>query len=180
MSRVGKNPVPLPDGVDVKTGDNSITVKGPKGQLQWDIPRGIEVSLQDRTIVVRRSSDTKAMKALHGTTRKIIANMVKGVSEGYQKVLEIVGIGYRAQVQGQKITFTLGYSKPVEFMLPDGITAEVDKKQTQLTLRGIDKQLLGQVAADIRSLRPPDPYKGKGIRYADEVIRLKPGKAGKK
>jgi len=180
MSRIGKNPVLLPEGVDVRVEGGSVSVKGPKGLLSSDIPQGIRVSVQDKKVLVERLSDVKAVRALHGTTRSIIANMVKGVSEGYQRVLEIVGIGYRAQVQGNKILFTLGYSKPVEFILPEGITAEVDKKQTQLTLRGIDKQLIGQVAADIRSLRPPDPYKGKGIRYANEQIRLKPGKAGKK
>jgi len=180
MSRIGKNPVILPDGVNVNIQGASITVKGSKGELRWDIPQGIKVSVQDKKIVIERSSDIKAIKALHGTTRNIIADMVKGVSEGYQRVLEIVGVGYRAQVQGSKIIFTLGYSKPVEFTLPQGITAEVDRRQTQLTLKGINKQLIGQVASDIRSLRPPDPYKGKGIRYADEHIKLKPGKAGKK
>ncbi len=180
MSRIGKNPINLPESVDVKTQGDSVTVKGPKGELKWDIPQGIKVSVQDKTVVVERSSDIKKIKALHGTTRNIISDMVRGVSEGYQKVLEITGVGYRAQVQGSKIIFTIGYSRPIEFNLPEGISAEVDKRQTQLTLKGINKQLIGQVAADIRSLRPPDPYKGKGIRYTDEYIRLKPGKAGKK
>lgn len=180
MSRVGKNPVTLPDNVEVRTQGSFISVKGPKGELKWDMPDGIKVSVQDKSIVVKRLSDVKGVRALHGTARSIIADMVRGVSEGYQRVLEIVGIGYRAQVQGNKIVFALGYSRPVEFTLPQGITAEVDRRQTQLTLRGIDKQLIGQVAANIRSLRPPDPYKGKGIRYAGEQIRLKPGKAGKK
>ncbi len=126
-----------------------------------------------------RPSDAKPHRALHGTVRSIIANMVSGTNEGYKRVLEINGVGYRAQVQGQKVNFTLGYSHPVEFSLPQGITAQVDKKQTLLTLEGIDKQLIGQVAANIRSLRPPNVYKGKGIKYAEERIKLKVGKAGK-
>jgi len=180
MSRVGKNPVSLPEGVEVKIQGNLITVKGPKGELKWSFPPQLRVSLQDRKVIVERPSDARQMRALHGTTRSIIANMVTGVSSGYQKVLEIIGVGYRAQVQGNKIVFSLGYSHPVEFLLPEGITAQVDSKQTQLTIRGIDKQLVGQVAANIRALRPPDIYKGKGIRYAGEQIKLKPGKAGKK
>jgi len=179
MSRVGKNPINIPDGVDVKIQDNLITVKGPKGELRWTFPAGIKVSMENKSIVVERPSDTKQFKSLHGTTRSIIANMVTGTSVGYKKVLEINGIGYRAQVQGKKITFTLGYSHPVEFDLPEGISVQVDKKQTQLTIEGIDKQLVGQVAANIRALRPPDIYKGKGIRYAGEVLKLKVGKAGK-
>ena len=179
MSRVGKHPINIPDGVDVKIQKNHISVKGPKGQLEWDHPHGIKVSLQEKQIVVERPSDAKQYRALHGTTRNIIANMVTGTSTGYQRVLEINGVGYRAQVQGQKISFSLGYSHPVEYSLPDGISAEVDKKQTILTLQGIDKQLIGQVAANIRSLRKPNVYKGKGIKYAEERIKMKVGKAGK-
>jgi large subunit ribosomal protein L6 len=180
MSRVGKNPVKLPDGVEVKIQGNLISIKGPKGELKWDFPSELKVSLQDKSIVVERPSNSRHLRALHGTTRSIIANMVTGVNEGYQKVLEITGVGYKAQVQGKKIVFSLGYSHPVEFLLPEGISAQVDTKQTQLTLKGIDKQLVGQVAANIRALRPPDVYKGKGIRYTGERIKLKPGKAGKK
>jgi large subunit ribosomal protein L6 len=179
MSRVGKNPINIPSGVDVKLQGNLITVKGPKGELKWNFSSGMKVDVQDKNIVVERPSDTKQFRALHGTTRSIIANMVNGISTGYEKVLEINGVGYRAQVQGQKINFILGYSHPIEFQLPEGITAEVDKKQVLLTLRGIDKHLIGQVAANIRSLRPPNVYKGKGIRFAGEVIKLKVGKAGK-
>ena len=179
MSRVGKNPINIPSGVDVKLQGNLITVKGPKGELKWNFSSGMRVDVQDKNIVVERPSDTKQFRALHGTTRSIIANMVNGISTGYEKVLEINGVGYRAQVQGQKINFILGYSHPIEFQLPEGITAEVDKKQVLLTLRGIDKHLIGQVAANIRSLRPPNVYKGKGIRFAGEVIKLKVGKAGK-
>lgn len=180
MSRVGKNPISIPGGVDVKIQGRSIAVKGPKGEIRWEFPSDMKVSLRDdKTLVVERPADTKQLKALHGTTRSIIANMVTGVSRGYQKVLEITGIGYRVQVQGKKLLFTLGYSHPVEFTLPEGISAQVDSRQTQLTISGVNKQLVGQVAANIRALRPPDAYKGKGIRYADEQIKLKPGKAGK-
>jgi large subunit ribosomal protein L6 len=180
MSRVGKNPIQIPTGVDVKLQGNIVSVKGPKGELRWNIPSGISVSMQDKSITVKRPSDAKQDKALHGTVRNIIANMVTGTSAGYQRVLDISGVGYRAQVQGKKIVFTLGYSHPVEFQLPEGINAEVDKKQTQITLQGIDKQVMGQVAANIRGLRAPDIYKGKGVRYANEYIKLKVGKAGKK
>jgi large subunit ribosomal protein L6 len=179
MSRVGKEPINIPEGVDIKLQGSQITVKGPKGELKCDIHASMKVSMQDKTVVVERPTDSKLHRSLHGTSRSIIANMVAGTSAGYEKVLEISGVGYRAQLQGQKITFTLGYSHPIDFQLPNGITAEVDKKQTQLILRGIDKQLIGQVAANIRSLRPPDAYKGKGIRYSDERIKLKVGKAGK-
>lgn len=180
MSRVGRNPIQIPTGVDVKWQGNIVSVKGPKGELRWNMPSGISLSIQDKSIKVERPSDTKQDKALHGTVRNIIANMVTGTSTGYQRVLDISGVGYRAQVQGKKIVFTLGYSHPVEFQLPDGISAEVDKKQTQITIQGIDKQVIGQVAANIRGLRAPDIYKGKGVRYANEFIKLKVGKAGKK
>ncbi|MBI5057675.1 MAG: 50S ribosomal protein L6 [Nitrospirae bacterium] len=180
MSRVGRNPIQLPKGVNVKVDGSLVSVKGPKGELKWNFPEGLKVSVQDATLLVERSSETKQFKSLHGTARNIIANMVAGSSAGYQRILDITGVGYRAQVQGKKVVFTLGYSHPVEFNLPDGISAEVDKKQTQLTLQGIDKQLLGQVAANIRALRLPDIYKGKGVRYSNETIKLKVGKAGKK
>lgn len=179
MSRVGKVPVDIPDGVDVKIQKSLVTVKGPKGELKWNYPAGIKVSVQDKTVIVERPADTKQLRSLHGTTRSLIANMVTGTNTGYKREMSIIGVGYRAQVQGQKITFTLGYSHPIVFNLPEGITVQIDKKQTQLTLEGTDKYLVGQVAANIRSLRPPNIYKGKGIRYADEVIKLKVGKAGK-
>jgi large subunit ribosomal protein L6 len=180
MSRIGKKPINLPKGVDIKLDGNMIVVKGSKGELKWAFPDEMKVSVNDGNLVVERPSNTKQLKALHGMTRNIISNMITGVSEGYQKVLEISGVGFRAQVQGRKLLLTLGYSYPVEFLLPEGITAEVDSKQTQITLRGIDKQLIGQIAANIKALRPPDAYKGKGIRYAGETIKLKAGKAGKK
>lgn len=180
MSRIGKKPIEIPSGVEVKVDQENITVKGPKGSLSWKCPEGISVSVADGKIMVSRRGDTKNEKALHGLSRSLIANMVTGVSKGYEKVLEIHGIGYRAQVQGNRLLLTLGYSHPVEYQLPEGISATVDPKQTTITIAGIDKHLLGQVAANIRALRPPDPYKGKGIRYAGERLRLKVGKAGKK
>ena len=176
MSRIGKKPISLPKGVDVKVNNNIITVKGSKGELKWDFASDVKVSIQNGELVIERPSDTKRLTALHGLTRSIIWNMVVGVSEGYQKVLEISGVGYKAQVQGKKLVLTLGYSHPVEFLLPDGVTAEVGAKQMQIILKGVDKQLIGQVAANIRALRPPDAYKGKGIRYAGETVKLKVGK----
>ncbi len=180
MSRVGKSPIQIPVGVDVKIQGTLVSVKGPKGELRWNIPAGVGLSMKDKVLLVTRDDESKQLKALHGTARNIIANMVTGTSSGYSKVLDITGVGYRAQVQGKKIVFTLGYSHPVEFHLPEGIKAEVDKKQTQITLQGFDKHLLGQVAANIRGLKTPDIYKGKGIRYTNEFIKLKVGKAGKK
>lgn len=179
MSRVGKNPIDVPEGVDVKLQGNLLTVKGPKGELKWNFREEMKVSLKDKVVTVERTSESKLNRSLHGTTRSIIANMITGASSGYKRYLEISGVGYRAQVQGQKIILTLGYSHPVEFNLPDGITAEVDKKQTNLTLHGIDKHLIGQVAANIRMLRKPNAYKGKGIKYAEERLKLKVGKSGK-
>ncbi len=180
MSRIGQKPINIPKGVDVKINGYAITVKGSKGELKWNFPADLKVTVQDGSLIVERPSDTIKLKALHGLTRNIISNMVEGVSNGYQKVLEISGVGYKAQVQGRKMVLAIGYSYPVEFQLPEGITAEVDSKQIQITLKGIDKQLIGQVAADIRALRPPDAYKRKGIRHAGEKIKLKAGKAGKK
>lgn len=180
MSRIGKQPIDIPAGVDIKLADNNIKVKGPKGELGWRVPSETKVSIKDNKIIVERTSDIKAVKALHGLTRRLIANMVQGVTAGYQKVLDITGIGYRAQVQGKKLTLTLGYSHPVEFNLPDDISATIDQKQTQITLAGIDKQKVGQVAANLRALRSPDAYKGKGVRYSGERLKLKAGKAGKK
>lgn len=180
MSRIGKKTIEVPHGVDIKLEGNTIMVKGPNGELTWSCPGTIGVSLDDKRLQVKRNGDSKAEKSLHGLARSIIANMVYGVSKGYERVLEITGVGYRAQVQGDKIMMTLGYSHPVEFQLPQGISAAVDQKQTTITLKGIDKQKLGQTAADIRALRVPDIYKGKGIRYSGERLKLKVGKAGKK
>jgi large subunit ribosomal protein L6 len=180
MSRIGKKPVVIPEKVIVDIKGGIINIKGPKGELSWNYPERVKVSVNDGIISVERSGDTKPDRAIHGLVRSIIFNMVAGVSDGYRKVLDIVGVGYRAQVSGDKIVLSLGYSHPVEFLLPDGITASVDQKQTQITLAGIDKQQIGQVAASLKSLRLPDAYKGKGIRFAGERLKLKVGKAGKK
>jgi len=180
MSRIGKKPVDIPSGVDVKLLESTIQVKGPKGELSWSFPQGTSVSVRDNKVLVERADDLKKTRALHGLTRSLIANMVQGVTQGYQRVLDITGVGYRAQVQGNKITFSLGYSHPVEFNLPQGISAAIDPKQTQITLTGVDKQKIGQIAANLRSLRSPDAYKGKGVRYSGERLKLKVGKTGKK
>ena len=180
MSRIGKKPVAIPDKVSVETKGRTIHVKGPKGELSWDWPDKMKVSVNDGIVSVERSGDTKNERALHGLTRSLIFNMVFGVSQGYQKVLDITGVGYKAQAAGDKIVLTLGYSHPIEFQLPEGIKASVDPKQIQITLTGIDRQKIGQVAASLRTLRPPDAYKGKGIRFAGERLKLKVGKAGKK
>lgn len=180
MSRIGKKPVEIPSGVDIKLLDSTIKVKGPKGELQWSFPSGTMVSVKDKEIVVGRADDQKKNRALHGLTRSLIANMVLGVTQGYQRVLDIVGVGYRAQVQGRKIVLSLGYSHAVEYHLPEGINAAMDQKQTQITLTGVDKQKIGQVAANLRALRSPDAYKGKGLRYSGQRLKLKVGKTGKK
>ena len=180
MSRIGKKPIDIPAGVDVKLLGNLIKVKGPKGELQWSLPDGAKAFLAENKILVARENDLKKNRALHGLSRNLVANMVTGVTTGYQRVLEIVGVGYRAQVQGSKIIVALGYSHPIEFNLPDGITAAVDQKQTQITLTGIDKQKIGQIAANLKTLRKTDIYKGKGIRYAGQRLKLKVGKTGKK
>lgn len=180
MSRIGKKPVDIPGGVDVKLQESTIKVKGPKGELAWSFPVGTKVAVEGNKIMVARDDDGKKTRALHGLTRSLIANMVHGVTQGYQRVLDIVGVGYRAQVQGGRVMITLGYSHGIEFHLPEGISAAIDQKQTQLTLSGIDKQKLGQVASDLRALRSPDIYKGKGVRYSGERLKLKVGKTGKK
>lgn len=180
MSRIGKKPIAIPKDVSVSLEERTIKVKGPKGELSWEYSDKMNVSVDGGTIVVEKTSDSKVEKALHGLTRSIIFNMITGVSQGYQKVLEIVGVGYKAQVTGNKLLFTLGYSHPIEVQLPDTMKASVDAKQTQITLTGIDKHQLGQLAANLKALRPPDAYKGKGVRYSGERLKLKVGKAGKK
>jgi large subunit ribosomal protein L6 len=174
MSRVGKKPIPLPKGVKVSIGEQ-LQVEGPKGKLTVPIPKGVKVEQSDGSLLVTRDGDENA--ALHGLTRALASNAVNGVSAGFTRELDIVGIGYRADVKGRIATFTLGYSHPIEMYLPDGIDLKVDK-QTHLILTGHDRQLLGQVAANIRALRPPDPYKNKGVRYTGEVLRKKVGKTG--
>lgn len=175
MSRIGKQPITVPQGVKVDVKGSAVTVEGPKGKLAHTVPAGVAVTLASGTVTVARSSDHRTVRALHGLTRALISNMVHGVKDGFERKLDIVGIGYRAQLQGRNLQLALGYSHPVIFPLPDGIQAEVDR-QVAITLRGADKALLGQVAAQIRALRKPDPYKGKGIKYAEEQIRRKVGK----
>jgi large subunit ribosomal protein L6 len=174
MSRIGKKPIPLPGGVKVEIGEQ-LEITGPKGKLQVPIPEGISIEKIDGRLEIRRASDDHA--ALHGLTRALAANAVQGVSAGFTRELDIVGIGYRADVKGKVATFSLGYSHPIEFLLPNGVDMKIDK-QTHLILTGYDRQLLGQVAANIRALRKPDPYKNKGIRYTGEVLRKKVGKTG--
>ena len=174
MSRVGKKPIPLPKGVKISVGDQ-LQVEGPKGKLTVPIPQGISIEQADGTLHIKRESDQQA--ALHGLTRALAANAVQGVSTGFVRELDIVGIGYRADIKGRIAIFTLGYSHPIELMLPDGVDLKIDK-QTHLILSSFDRQLLGQVAANIRSLRKPDPYKNKGVRYTGEVLRKKVGKTG--
>jgi large subunit ribosomal protein L6 len=179
MSRIGKKPIAIPKGVQVAVTGDRVEVQGPKGKLGLTVHALCSVAVSDGHIVVHRAGDHRTAKALHGLTRALVANMVRGVTEGFERKLEIVGIGYRAQLAGRAFTFSLGYSHPIVFPLPEGVQAELDK-QTLITLRGVDKYLVGQTAAQIRALRPPDSYKGKGVRYSDEVVRKKVGKTGAK
>ena len=179
MSRIGKLPVAIPAGVEVKVEDgNVITVKGPKGTLTRKLVEEMNVKVEGSEVIVTRPNDLKRNKSLHGLTRTLIFNMVEGVTNGYSKVLEINGVGYRAAKSGNKLTLTLGYSHPVEMVDPEGITTTVDGNK--ITVAGIDKEKVGQFAAEIRTKRPPEPYKGKGIKYETETIRRKVGKTGKK
>lgn len=180
MSRIGKKPIAIPSGVDIKIDGRKVTVKGPKGSMSYEHPELVSVQMAEGVLNVQRANDTKQARAFHGLSRSLISNMVTGVSAGYQRVMELVGVGLRATAVPGKLNMALGFSHPVEFALPDGITAEVDKKQTTITLNGYDKQVLGQTVADLRKLRPPDAYKGKGIRNAGEKIKLKAGKSSKK
>ncbi len=180
MSRIGRLPVEIPAGVEVTVAENNVvTVKGPKGTLEQSLPTEMDIKVENNQVVVARPNDLKKMKSLHGLTRTLIANMVTGVTKGYEKVLEINGVGYRAQKQGKKLILSLGYSHPVEMEDPEGLESVLDG-QNKITIKGIDKQKVGQYAAEIREKRKPEPYKGKGIKYADEVIRRKVGKTGKK
>jgi len=178
MSRIGKRPIPLPPEVKVEQKEGILTVSGPKGKVQKQVHSDISVSLNERMLAIAVREENKASSALHGLYRALIANMVTGVSKGFERSLEIVGVGYRAELAGRVATFHLGYSHPVKYELPEGVEAKIDK--TKITLRGIDKELLGRTAAKIRGFRKPEPYKGKGIKYAEEVIRRKAGKAGAK
>jgi len=177
MSRIGKSPVELPSGVEVKVNGQVVDVKGPKGSLSIRANDGISVSVDDGVVNVDRANDERSTRALHGLTRSLINNMVIGVSEGYSKELTAVGVGYRAALKGKQLELQVGFSHPVNIDAPDGITFEVPEP-TKIIVAGIDKQMVGQVAANIRAVRPPEPYKGKGIRYVDEHVRRKAGKAG--
>ena len=175
MSRIGRKPIPIPDGVKVSVDGNVVRAEGPKGKLTQPLSTGMTAKVDGKILTIARGDDSRTQRALHGLCRSLVANMVQGVKDGYEKRLEIVGIGYRAQMQGKNIQLALGYSHPVIFPLPEGITAEIEK-QVAVTLKGADKALLGETAAKLRALRKPDPYKGKGIKYADEFIRRKVGK----
>ena len=178
MSRIGKSPINVPSGVDVSVNDRTITVKGPKGTLSRVIPGEIVVRQEDSTLIVERPDDERQNRALHGLTRSLVNNMVVGVTDGYRKPLEITGVGYRAALVGRKLQLNLGYSHPIEIDPPAGISFEVENP-TKLAVIGIDKELVGEIAARVRATRKPEPYKGKGVRYAGEKIRRKAGKAGK-
>ena len=178
MSRVGKRPIPVPKEVDVIISGNEITVKGPKGELKRSLHHDMVIELADDVLKVSRPTDSKIHRSFHGLTRSLLANMVQGVSEGFQKNLEIVGVGYRVQAADGKLILQMGYSRPVEFVAPPGIVLNAEGTN-KITVSGIDKELVGKVTAQIRAVRPPDSYKGKGIRYAGEQVRLKAGKSGK-
>ena len=178
MSRIGKLPIPIAKGVELNVQGSTVRVKGPKGELVRDFPQEMSFDVGDDKVTVVRANDEKHVRALHGLSRSLLSNMVTGVSEGYTKTLELQGVGYRVQQAGQNVTLSVGYSHPVEVKPPDGIQLEVDGT-TRLHVRGIDKELVGQIAANIRKVRKPEPYKGKGIRYLGERVRRKAGKAGK-
>lgn len=185
MSRVGKNPVKLPEKVEVSfsespLGEQIVTIKGPKGELQTTLRKEVFVKKEDGAILVERKDDEKLSKSLHGTTRSLLSNMVCGVTEGFTRKLNIVGVGYRAQLQGNKLVLQVGYSHQVEIVPPEHTKIEIDKTQTNLTITGIDKKVVGDLASYIRSIRRPEPYKGKGIKYSDEIIRRKAGKSAAK
>ncbi|AIY04020.1 50S ribosomal protein L6 [Planococcus sp. PAMC 21323] len=179
MSRVGKKPIEVPADVTITLGDkNAVTVKGPKGELTREFHKDITIALEDNVLTLTRPSDSKDHRTNHGTTRALLANMVTGVSKGFERTLELVGVGYRAQLQGEKLVLNVGYSHPVEFTPENGVTVEVPAN-TKVIVKGIDKERVGALASNIRQVRPPEPYKGKGIRYEGEVVRRKEGKTGK-
>ena len=180
MSRVGKKEIPLPKGVEVRKDGEAIVVKGPKGSLKTALVPGISVNIENNVVKFERANEEGKTRAFHGLMRALVANNVTGVSEGFKRELDIVGVGYRAEVKGKEVVFQLGYSHPVRFPIPEGIDIAVEAKTGHITVTGIDRQKVGQTAAEIRELRKPDPYKGKGIKYSDEVIRRKAGKAAGK
>ncbi|MBF2089260.1 MAG: 50S ribosomal protein L6 [Leptolyngbya sp. DLM2.Bin15] len=179
MSRIGKRPIPIPQKVSVTIDGQTVAVKGPKGELSRVLPEHVEVSQEDGILSVRRRNESRTARQLHGLCRTLVSNMVEGVSQGFQKRLEIQGVGYRAQVQGRNLTLNVGYSNPVQIEPPQGIDVAVENN-TNVIISGIDKEIVGNIAAQIRGVRPPEPYKGKGIRYAGEQVRRKAGKSGKK
>ncbi|NUS71977.1 MAG: 50S ribosomal protein L6 [Corynebacteriales bacterium] len=178
MSRIGRQPIPVPAGVEVKITGQDVLIKGPKGQLNWVVPEPITIEQIETDLLVQRPNDERAAKERHGLSRTLVANMIAGVTTGYSKELELVGTGYRVALKGQDLELQVGYSHPVLYKAPEGITFRV-VKPTEFVVEGIDKRLVGQVAAEIRKIRPPEPYKGKGIRYKGEKVRRKAGKAGK-
>lgn len=178
MSRIGKKPIEIPKGVEVKIGSDAVQVKGPKGSLATPVHPKVSYRIEDNTVVVEAADETRMARAQHGLRRTLLANCIQGVTKGFQKALEVIGVGYKVSVQGKKVVLTVGYSHPVEYPLPAGIDAVAEGNK--LTISGIDRQLVGEVAAQLRRVRPPEPYKGKGIKYADEHIRRKAGKSGSK
>jgi large subunit ribosomal protein L6 len=178
MSRIGKKPITVPSGVDVKVAGSNVSVKGPLGKLDWSLAQGVSVAVDNGQIVVTRSSEDRKLRALHGLVRAELNNMVHGVTKGYERSLEITGVGYKAQIQGRTMSFNVGYINPVVYQVPAGIDVKVDK-QTLINVKGVDKRLVGQVAANLRAIKPPDVYKQKGVRYAGEQLRKKEGKTGK-
>jgi large subunit ribosomal protein L6 len=177
MSRIGKKPIAIPKGVTVKVDGNTIDVKGPKGQMRQSLPPGISAALEDGQLVAKKDSDARELSKFHGLARSLMNNAVQGVTEGWKRELDIVGVGYRAELKGQQVVIALGYSHPILFDVPKGIEVAVEK-QTHLTVTGVDRQLVGQVAANLRRLRKPDPYQQKGVRYTGEVLKKKAGKTG--
>lgn len=178
MSRIGKKPIPIPGGVEIKVAGSTVSVKGPLGKLDWPLKNGVKVAVNNGQLIVDRASEDRKVRALHGLTRAVLSNMVQGVTKGYERSLEITGVGYKTQLQGRTLSFNVGYINPVMYQVPAGIDVKVDK-QTLINLKGVDKRLVGQVAADLRAIKPPDVYKQKGVRYAGEVLRKKEGKTGK-
>lgn len=178
MSRIGKKPITIPGGVEIKVAGSTVSVKGPLGKLDWSLRDGMKVAVNNGQLIVDRASEDRKVRALHGLTRAELSNMVQGVTKGYERSLEITGVGYKTQLQGRTLSFNVGYINPVIYQLPAGIDVKVDK-QTLINVKGVDKRLVGQVAADLRAIKPPDVYKQKGIRYAGEILRKKEGKTGK-
>ncbi len=179
MSRIGKNPIPVPKAVQVSVADGLVQVKGPKGALHYPVPAGINVAVEGEQVVVTRTGDLPSVRALHGLVRALLANAVSGVTSGFKRELDIVGVGYKAELKGpRELVLSLGFSHQVTYKAPEGVAISYDAKANRLTIEGVDKQRVGQVAAEIRSVRPPDVYKGKGVKYSDEVLKLKAGKTG--